>query len=156
MSTRANIAVILKKSDIGQELISPENENNSIVPTKPVLRVYVHNDGYVEDLGESLYRDFPEDDPETYDILLGYIMEGDRSTYEDAYHSMRGEVAEPWRRVQPKQFDMPKDWLDIADQDYLYVYDPEQFKWYAACSCNGKVATLGQAIDDGALNDDKD
>jgi len=148
MSTRANIAIILKEEDLNVTLVSPVNENNTLTPEKRVLRIYVHNDGYVHGgLGEFLYREFPEKEKETYDNLLGYLMEGDRSTTELAYNSWRGEEEEPWETVKPEELDLPENLEDITLEEYLYLYDPEKLEWTVVDYYGKTISPLGEELD---------
>lgn len=155
MSTRSNIGVLLKKEDKNITLTAPKNRNHTLdTAGADGMMVYVHNDGYVHGgVGEFLYTNFNEKDPETYCRLLGYLMEGDRSTADEghAYNEFRGEESEPWTNVKPSVFKL-REWtlpnlMKVANEEYLYVYDPEKMMWYVLDVYEGELSPLGLALD---------
>ena len=110
MSTRSNIAILLRPEDRNKDFKTPwgqvVNANG-----KKYLYVYCHNDGYPEGVGEDLIRMF---DGDKYEKALKYILMGDRSTTDLSYWDWRGEQCAP-RAADTEE--------EMYQNDYLYVIE---------------------------------
>lgn len=111
MSTRSNIAILLRESDRNRDL---ETEMGTIVNAKgkPYLYVYCHNDGYPSGVGQDLKDMF---DGADYEDALEYILMGDRSTTDLSYWQWRGED-----NVDPVPADTEED---CYNEEYLYIIE---------------------------------
>lgn len=110
MSTRSNIAIKLRESDVNKTFITPWGEEVSPNGT-PYLYVYCHFDGYPDGVGAELVKMFHD---KTYEDALKYILEGDRSTYYLSYYEMRDETIAPFPG---------KDIVSMFENEYLYIIE---------------------------------
>ena len=110
MSTRSNIAILLRPDDRSKEFKTPwgqvVNANG-----KKYLYVYCHYDGYPEGVGDDLIRMFNGD---KYEKALKYILMGDRSTTDLSYWDWRKEQCAP-RAADTEE--------EMYQNDYLYVIE---------------------------------
>ncbi len=110
MSTRSNIAILLRPEDRNKDFKTPwgqvVNANG-----KKYLYVYCHNDGYPEGVGADLITMF---DGDKYEKALRYILRGDRSTTDLSYWDWRGEQCAP-RAADTEE--------EMYQNDYLYVIE---------------------------------
>jgi len=110
MATRSRIAVELEKGR--------------------VISVYCHNDGYLEGVGESLMRKFPNGTDPT--IVESFIKEGDRSTISLSYKEWRDEKCPPQKRASVALFFSG----DIEEYGYLYTAEGE---WLVKAACSNET-----------------
>ena len=110
MSTRSNIAILLRPEDRNKDFKTPWGEVVN-ANGKKYLYVYCHNDGYPEGVGADLIRMF---DGDKYEKALKYILKGDRSTTDLSYWE--------WRKEQcaPQAADTEEE---MYQNDYLYVIE---------------------------------
>lgn len=134
MTTRANIAIMLKPEDQNVPLnfmserfkdVRPlvglgkesEIEFTDVIADKPVLQIYNHNDGYPDHLGYVLRKYY-----NTYEQALALILAGDTSFVDDdrtaAYCTRDG-----YERVAPRCFDHPCQY-----EEYLYTFIDGEWK----------------------------
>lgn len=110
MSTRSNIAILLRPEDRNKDFKTPwgqvVNANG-----KKYLYVYCHNDGYPEGVGADLITMF---DGDKYEKALRYILRGDRSTTDLSYWDWRKEQCAP-RAADTEE--------EMYQNDYLYVIE---------------------------------
>ena len=110
MSTRSNIAILLRPEDRNKDFKTPwgqvVNANG-----KKYLYVYCHNDGYPEGVGDDLIRMF---DGDKYEKALEYILMGDRSTTDLSYWDWRKEQCAP-RAADTEE--------EMYQNDYLYILE---------------------------------
>lgn len=110
MSTRSNIAILLRPEDRNKDFKTPwgqvVNANG-----KKYLYVYCHNDGYPEGVGVDLITMF---DGDKYEKALEYILMGDRSTTDLSYWDWRKEECAP-RAADTEE--------EMYQNDYLYVIE---------------------------------
>lgn len=110
MSTRSNIAILLRPEDRNKDFKTPwgqvVNANG-----KKYLYVYCHNDGYPEGVGVDLITMF---DGDKYEKALEYILMGDRSTTDLSYWDWRKEQCKP-RAADTEE--------EMYQNDYLYVIE---------------------------------
>ena len=97
MATRSRIAVELEKGK--------------------VISVYCHNDGYLEGVGASLMRRFPNGTDPT--AVQRYIKEGDRSTTTVSYKEWRDQNCPPTKHKSVSDF------FDGDIEEYGYLYTAE-------------------------------
>jgi len=111
MSTRSNIAILLRPADRNRDL---ETEMGTTVNAKgkPYLYVYCHNDGYPSGVGQDLKDMF---DGADYEDALEYILMGDRSTTDLSYWQWREED-----NVDPVPADTEED---CFNEEYLYIIE---------------------------------
>lgn len=119
MSTRSNIAILLRPEDRNKDFKTPwgqvVNANG-----KKYLYVYCHNDGYPEGVGVDLITMF---DGDKYEKALEYILMGDRSTTDLSYWDWRKEQCAPRARavqIAPRAADTEEE---MYQNDYLYVIE---------------------------------
>ena len=110
MSTRCNVALLLREEDRNKTFGAPWDEYLTVSPDgAKYLNIYIHNDGYPEGVGRDLVEMMSESN---YEDALDFILEGDRSTMRLSYHEWRDE---PWQDVKPAPMYQP-----TLDNDYLY------------------------------------
>ena len=112
MSTRSNIAILLREEDRNRDFETPMGTTVN-AGGKRYLYVYCHNDGYPSGVGADL-KDMFEGE-ESYEDALEYILAGDRSTTELTYWEWRRETD-----VDPAASD---DEDDMYQNDYLYIIE---------------------------------
>lgn len=110
MSTRSNIAILLRPEDRNKDFKTPWGEVVN-ANGKKYLYVYCHNDGYPEGVGADLITMF---DGDKYEKALRYILRGDRSTTDLSYWDWRGE------KCAPRAADTEEE---MYQNDYLYVIE---------------------------------
>ena len=108
MSTRSNIAILLRPEDRNKDFETPWGEVVN-ANGKKYLYVYCHNDGYPEGVGADLINMF---DGDKYEKALKYILKGDRSTTDLSYWEWRKEQCAP-RAADTEE--------EMYQNDYLYV-----------------------------------
>ena len=112
MSTRSNIAILLREEDRNRDFTTPMGTTVN-AGGKKYLYVYCHNDGYPSGVGADL-KDMFEGE-ESYEDALEYILAGDRSTTELTYWEWRRETD-----VDPAASDNEED---MYQNDYLYIIE---------------------------------
>ena len=110
MSTRSNIAILLRPEDRNKDFKTPWGEVVN-ANGKKYLYVYCHNDGYPEGVGADLINMFNGD---KYEKALRYILRGDRSTTDLSYWDWRGEQCAP---------DAADTEEEMYQNDYLYILE---------------------------------
>ena len=110
MSTRSNIAILLRPEDRNKDFKTPWGEVVN-ANGKKYLYVYCHNDGYPEGVGADLINMF---DGDKYEKALRYILRGDRSTTDLSYWEWRKEQCAP-RAADTEE--------EMYQNDYLYVIE---------------------------------
>ena len=110
MSTRSNIAILLRPEDRNKDFKTPWGEVVN-ANGKKYLYVYCHNDGYPEGVGADLINMF---DGDKYEKALRYILKGDRSTTDLSYWEWRKEQCAP-RAADTEE--------EMYQNDYLYVIE---------------------------------
>ena len=110
MSTRSNIAILLRPEDRNRDLQTPMGTTVN-AGGKKYLCVYCHNDGYPDGVGHDLKEKFEGRD--AYDEALQYILAGDRSTTNLTYWE--------WRRETLTEPDAHDRIDDMYQEDYLYI-----------------------------------
>lgn len=110
MSTRSNIAILLRPEDRKKNFKTPWGQTVN-AKGKKYLFVYCHNDGYPEGVGAALHNMFDDGD---YNDALEYIMMGDRSTTDLSYWGWRREKCEPWAADTEEE---------MYQNDYLYIIE---------------------------------
>ena len=110
MSTRSNIAILLRPEDRNKDFKTPWGEVVN-AKGKKYLYVYCHNDGYPEGVGADLINMF---DGDKYEKALKYILMGDRSTTDLSYWDWRGEQCAP-RAADTEE--------EMYQNVYLYVIE---------------------------------
>ena len=110
MSTRSNIAILLRPEDRNKDFKTPWGEVVN-ANGKKYLYVYCHNDGYPEGVGADLISMF---DGDKYEKALKYILKGDRSTTDLSYWEWRKEQCAP-RAADTEE--------EMYQNDYLYVIE---------------------------------
>lgn len=110
MSTRSNIAIKLRESDVNKTFVTPWGEE--ISPNgAPYLYVYCHFDGYPEGVGVNLAKRFHD---KTYEDALKYILEGDRSTSYLSYYEKMDDGCGPYPAKTIK---------NMFENEYLYIIE---------------------------------
>lgn len=112
MSTRSNIAILLREEDRNRDFTTPMGTTVN-AGGKKYLYVYCHNDGYPEGVGADLKRMFEGE--ESYEEALEYILAGDRSTTELTYWEWRRETD-----VDPRPANTEEE---MYQNDYLYIIE---------------------------------
>ena len=110
MSTRSNIAILLRPEDRNKNFETPWGQTVN-ANGKKFLYVYCHNDGYPEGVGADLHNMFDDGD---YDEALEYILMGDRSTTDLSYWGWRREKCEPYAADTEEE---------MYQEDYLYIIE---------------------------------
>ncbi len=112
MSTRSNIAILLREEDRNRDFETPMGTTVNAHGAK-YLYVYCHNDGYPSGVGADLKDMFEGED--CYEEALEYILAGDRSTTDLTYWEWRRETD-----VDPAASD---DEDEMYQNDYLYIIE---------------------------------
>lgn len=112
MSTRSNIAILLREEDRNRDFETPMGTTVN-ANGKAYLFVYCHNDGYPSGVGQDL-KDMFEGE-EAYEEALDYILAGDRSTTGLTYWD--------WRRESDTEPVACDDEEDMYQNDYLYIIE---------------------------------
>lgn len=108
MSTRSNIAILLRPEDRNKTFRTPWGR--TVNPNgEKFLMVYCHNDGYPEGVGADLESMF---EGGNYEDALEYILRGDRSTTDLSYYEWREE------KCPPRSYDKASD---CYQEEYLYI-----------------------------------
>ena len=118
MSTRCNIAIKLKESDLDKELTFDDIHFLKTKREFPYMEIYCHHDGYPENARKFLYQKAGLTD---YESVLKYILEGDRTNFETAYTS----CGEQWSDNRPYMYASLDG--DIPEKYYYIFMDG---KWY--------------------------
>lgn len=111
MSTRSNIAILLREEDRNRNFTTPMGTTVNPKGAK-YLYVYCHNDGYPSGVGQDLKDMF---DGADYEDALEYILAGDRSTTELTYWEWRRETD-----VDPTPANTEED---CFNEEYLYIIE---------------------------------
>lgn len=138
MSTRCNIAVVVKESDrkrslnlinyaeeVEFDLDRINTKGESVVlesiydkaitmDDKSVLQIYCHFDGYPDGVGCELIKHF-----NTYEDALALMLAGDTSYLEDGITGVYA-IREGYEDNVPEVLDEP-----LQHNEYLYVWDDE-------------------------------
>lgn len=138
MSTRCNIAIVLKESDRNRKLNLLEyaketgfdlenrlvNESsieetfeNKYVVSDGVLQIYCHYDGYPEGVGAELLNNF-----NSYEEALALILAGDTS-YLEKGKSAAYAFRESYEDDKPMRIDEPTKF-----NDYLYTWKDGEWR----------------------------
>ena len=118
MSTRSNIAILLRAEDRNKNFRTPMGTTVN-ANGKAYLYVYCHNDGYPDGVGRDLEDMFEGGD---YESALEYILAGDRSTTDLTYWEWRRES-----NVDPAASD---DEDEMYQNDYLYILEEQDGKMH--------------------------
>lgn len=110
MSTRSNIAILLRPEDRNKDFKTPWGQVVN-AKGKKYLYVYCHHDGYPEGVGDDLIRMF---DGDKYEQALAYILVGDRSTVDLSYWDWRKEECEPEAASTEKE---------MYQNEFLYIIE---------------------------------
>lgn len=141
MSTRCNIAVVVKESDrkrslnlidyaeeagfdlnricTGDKLVFWKKIYNKAITMndKAVLQIYCHHDGYPDGVGAELIKHF-----NTYEEALALVLAGDTSYLEDG-NTGAYAVDEGYEDTLPEALDEP-----LKHNDYLYTWKDGEWK----------------------------
>ena len=112
MSTRSNIAILLREEDRNRDFETPMGTTVN-AHGKPYLYVYCHNDGYPEGVGADLKDMF--EGQASYETALDYILEGDRSTTGLTYWDWRRETGTEPAAAYTED--------EMYQNDYLYIIE---------------------------------
>lgn len=119
MSTRSNIAIILKEEDkavvfkaLNEKLEEVGERFRYGVDNGNVLQIYCHHDGYLSGVGEELNKYF-----KNYDDVLMMILAGDCSYIEGGVACHYTSKGEDWASNRPEQ-----GMHATRNEDYLYVF----------------------------------
>ena len=138
MSTKSNIIVKVRKSDIGstalfdaKKLNVPEDcwSDNFKSLEKPVeltneyIGISCRWDGYLDGVGYELKENF-----NTYEKALNLVLGGDCSSLGDdgcitRYATRKGEK---WNYLAPKQSNNP---ISLSKQEFSYLFEDGKWKW---------------------------
>lgn len=135
MSTRANIAIVLRDEDLNKDLnFTDYQKSKEIVPadaikeydesvysSNKVLQIYCHHDGYISGLGEELFNNF-----NTYEDVLALVLAGDTSWVDDGKSGIYALI-EGYERCMPKVIGEPK-----MNELFLYVFKDNEWHVYSA------------------------
>lgn len=134
MSTRSNIAILLRPEDRNRNL-KTEMGTTVNAKGKPYLYVYCHNDGYPSGVGADLKNMF---DGADYEDALEYILMGDRSTTDLSYWQWRRET-----NVDPVPADTD---ADCFNEEYLYIIEE--------VDGSGRVKVRQYGVEEAMTNDE--
>lgn len=119
MSTRSNIAIILKEEDkarvfaeLNKRLEDAGERFRYGVDNGNVLQIYCHYDGYLSGVGVELNKYF-----NNYDDALMMILAGDCSYIGDGIACHYTSKGEDWASNRPEQRMHPR-----CCEDHLYVF----------------------------------
>lgn len=139
MSTRSNIAVLLKPEDIGRSLNYLDNREAKIKCSgareqvgEPediyksfhvsddvkVLQIYSHYDGYPSHMLNELITHF-----NTYEKALSLVLAGDTSGIYDGVSEVYA-LGEGYTDNAPCAYEFPH-----LEQEYIYIFNPETNEW---------------------------
>ena len=125
MSTRSNIAIILKEEDkevvfkaLNEKLEEAGERFRYGVDNGNVLQIYCHHDGYLQGVGYELLNKF-----NSYDKALKLILAGDCSYIEDGVACHYTSKGEDWASNRPEQKMYAR-----RLEDYLYVFKDGNWK----------------------------
>ena len=110
MSTRSNIAILLRPDDRNKDFETPWGQVVN-AKGKKYLYVYCHNDGYPDGVGAGLVDMFGGG---KYEQALAYILMGDRSTVDLSYWDWRKEECAP---------DAADTEEEMYQNEYLYIIE---------------------------------
>ena len=110
MSTRSNIAILLRPDDRNKDFKTPWGQVVN-AKGKKYLYVYCHNDGYPDGVGAGLVDMFGGS---KYEHALDYILAGDRSTVDLSYWDWRKEECEPEAADTEKE---------MYQNEFLYIIE---------------------------------
>ena len=156
MSTTSTIYVKVRKEDKGKALkcdlskvslnlnnsfrIKVEEIERKITPIKldkDYIRIYVHNDGYVDGVGYELLTNYD------YEKALNIILLGDESSIigECKPYVGRTDYPEEWEDIKPMT-------MENVEQDEMFTYllDDDD-KWYVA-EGNGEFELVSDLLED--------
>ena len=139
MATRSYIRVILKEEDRNRDMKFVPNEKQSKdLADKPwgnetkegcwetvnaggkeALIIYHHWDGYIDGVGETLYKEY-----NNYDDALNLVLGGDVSTINDTYTPYAAREGEDWESVKTNAVDENHP----CEEDYDYMF--KDGKWF--------------------------
>ena len=148
MSTRCNIRVILKEEDRNKFLKFTPNEQQADdlrenqwgvdqlnedegmwEPVNPdgaeALMIYHHWDGYIEGVGQTLYKKY-----NSYEDALNLVLGGDCSSINGTYTPYATRKCEDWESIKPK----PISENHKMEEEYDYMYKDD--KWYVRAAYN--------------------
>lgn len=109
MSTRSNIAITLREEDKGKTFKTKFGTDFYIDPMANFLVIYIHHDGYLDGVGKDLLNNL-----KTYEQVLDFILEGDRTSFDTSYTS----TGECYEDNEPAQYIN----IDHISQEYFYLY----------------------------------
>lgn len=119
MSTRSNIAIILKEEDkarvfaeLNKKLEEAGDRFRYGMDSGNVLQIYCHHDGYLHGVGAELNKYF-----KNYDDVLMMILAGDCSYIEGGVACHYTSKGEDWASNRPEQRMYAR-----RNEDYLYVF----------------------------------
>ena len=125
MSTRSNIAIILKEEDkevvfkaLNEKLEEEGERFRYGADNGNVLQIYCHYDGYLSGVGAELNKYF-----NNYDDVLMMILAGDCSYIENGVACHYTNKGEDWVSNKPEQRMHPR-----RHEDYLYVFKDGNWK----------------------------
>lgn len=128
MSTRCNVAILLKEEDKGKEF-NVNGNSFYIYEDVNYLCIYIHHDGYLSGVGHNLLFNL-----KTYDDALKFILEGDRTSFDTSYV----DLGEDYESNEPIQ--VVQETIDEIPNEYLYVFSPLVDRWgVAKNNGDGKV-----------------
>lgn len=162
MSTRCNIAIILRPDDRNRTLnvmdpafdcyrpnmksgffgLRKSEDLKNIFPDckpngNPVLQIYCHCDGYPEGVGEALHRGY-----RTYEEALALVLGGDLSCLKESYSCPYSiEEGEDSTECAPIVLQKAK-----LDEQYLYVFDYKTDSWYVQDQESVKLMSLSHVL----------
>ena len=140
MATRSNIRVVLKEEDRNKDLKFVPNEQQAEDLKKnewgrdqieegmwetvnpggaEALMIYHHWDGYIDGVGETLYKKY-----NSYEEALNLVLGGDCSSINGTYTPYATRKGEDWDGIKPAQ--ISEDHRIEEEYDYMFKDD----KWY--------------------------
>lgn len=139
MATRSYIRVILKEEDRNRDMkFSPNEKQKKSLEEKPwrretkegcweavnaegkeALIIYHHWDGYIDALGETLFKEY-----NSYEEALNLVLGGDCSTINGTYTPYAVREGEDWDGIKPRAIDEKYP----RKEEYDYMFKDDQ--WY--------------------------